>query len=578
MLKNIAIAVCLLFVFDLSAQQVNSEPVQKGYDNKNQPSGTLSDYYASAYKLYGTALRTQLYNLTKNHTVVSYGSLYTYYATTDQKPDGTIWDFYSDVPGGTPAYTYTLGTKQCGNYSKEGDCYNREHQFCEAWYGSQSSLPIYSDLYNVIPTDGYVNNRRSNYPYGQVSSATWTSTNGSKVGPNTSAGYSGVVFEPIDAYKGDIARAQFYVSTRYYTEDASWSTSNGTNKCELLSWYSSLLYKWHMQDTVSQKEIDRNNAVYGIQGKRNPFIDHPKYVAEIWFTTMTPSVVSVMCQNSTSIVIDFSRYLDSTVSVNPNNFIINNGVGSPFQVVWGVNNDISKLLLTTAQLSGATAYTLQVKNLKSINSVAMNDTTISFTTDSSLPVELSSFTGKLVNSGVKLQWQTSTELNNYRFELERKYEDNNWITLTEMMGAGNSNSPKQYFYLDKEIQFNGKYYYRLKQVDVNGNSKYFNEIEVNVNFIPAVYALENNFPNPFNPSTVIRYSLPFESNVRLSVYNSLGQVVINELSSGLKPEGTYDINFNAYSLNSGIYFYTIQANSSDGLHSFTATKKMILMK
>jgi hypothetical protein len=146
------------------------------------------------------------------------------------------------------------------------------------------------------------------------------------------------------------------------------------------------------------------------------------------------------------------------------------------------------------------------------------------------------------------------------------------------MGAGNSNSPKQYFYLDKEIQFNGKYYYRLKQVDNNGNSKYLNEIEVNVNFIPSAYTLENNFPNPFNPSTVIRYSIPFESNVRLSVYNSLGQVVVNELSSGLKPQGTYDINFNAYSLNSGIYFYTIQANSTDGNHSFTATKKMILMK
>ena len=184
-----------------------------------------------------------MYNLTKNHTVVSYSSLYTYYATTDQKTDGTIWDFYSDVPGGTPAYSYTLGTKQCGNYAKEGDCYNREHQWCEAWYGSNSSLPIYSYLFNVIPTDGYVNNRRSNYLYGQVSSATWTSTNGCKVGHYTSAGYLGVVFEPINAYKGDIARAQFYVSTRYYTEDASWSTSGGTNKCELLSWYSIRLSK-----------------------------------------------------------------------------------------------------------------------------------------------------------------------------------------------------------------------------------------------------------------------------------------------------------------------------------------------
>ena len=293
---------------------------------------------------------------------------------------------------------------------------------------------------------------------------------------------------------------------------------------------------------------------------------------------MAPSVISLKCQNSTSIVIDFSRYLDSAVAVNPNNFILNNGIGSPLQVVWGVNNDFSKVLLTTALLSGEASYTLQVKNMKSINSVAMNDTIISFTTDAALPVELNSFTGKLADREVKLQWQTSTELNNNRFELERRYENRNWILISTMNGAGTRNSLKQYFYLDKEIQFNGKYYYRLKQVDNNGESKYLNEIEVNVNFIPAVYTLENNFPNPFNPNTVIRYTLPFDSNLRLSVYNSLGQVVVNELSSGLKSAGTYDINFNAYSLTSGIYYYTIQANSTDGNHSFTSTKKMILMK
>jgi hypothetical protein len=333
-----------------------------------------------------------------------------------------------------------------------------------------------------------------------------------------------------------------------------------------------------MQDTVSQKEIDRNNAVYGIQKKRNPFIDHPEYVAEIWFTSMAPAFVNIKPQTNTSVIVDFSRYLDSAVSVNPDNFVFNNGIGSPSQVTWGVNNDISKLQFITAPLSGGTTYTLQIKNIKSINSVAMNDTTITFTTDVSLPVELSSFTGQLVNNTVKLQWQTSSEINNNRFELERKYENNNWIKISELKGAGNSNSPAQYFYLDKQFQFNGKYYYRLKQVDNSGESKYLNEIDVNVNFIPSVYTLENNFPNPFNPNTVIRYSLPFESNVKLSVYNSLGQLVVNELSSGIKPAGVYDLNFNAYSLSSGIYYYTIQANSTVGNHSFTSTKKMILIK
>ena len=195
-----------------------------------------------------------------------------------------------------------------------------------------------------------------------------------------------------------------------------------------------------------------------------------------------------------------------------------------------------------------------------------------------LPVELTSFTYKTVNSSIKLEWETATEVNNNHFEIERRDITPYWVKIGEVKGAGTSTTPNQYFFLDRQFSSNGKYYYRLKQVDNNGQPKYSNEIEVDVNFIPSIYSLENNFPNPFNPSTVIRYYLPFDSNVKLTVYNSLGQVVVNELSSGLKKAGTYDINFNAYSLNSGIYFYTIRANSTDGHHSFTSTKKMILMK
>jgi hypothetical protein len=195
-----------------------------------------------------------------------------------------------------------------------------------------------------------------------------------------------------------------------------------------------------------------------------------------------------------------------------------------------------------------------------------------------LPVELISFTYKSVNYSIKLEWETATEINNNYFEIERRNSDASWAKVGEMQGAGNSNIPSQYFFLDKQFTSNGIYYYRLKQVDYNGQLKYSNEIEVNVNFLPSVYSLENNFPNPFNPSTVIRYSLAFDSNVKLTVYNSIGQVVVSELAAGFKKAGTYDINFNAYSMNSGIYFYSIRVNSTDGKHSFTSTKKMIYMK
>ena len=386
--STVRVFLLVLILFSVSVQYLNAQTFS------SQKNSTLSvsqedknnlapraDYYANVYKLTGSALRSALHDLIKGHTVISYGNLYTTaYPTTDQKANGKIWDMYSDVPNGTPAYEYTLGTKQCGNYAKEGDCYNREHEWCENWYGSSTSAPIYSDCFNVYPTDGYVNNRRSNYTYGEVSSPTWTSSNGCKLGPNTFPGNTSVVFEPIDAYKGDFARSHFYISTRYYTEDASWISTSGTNKCELLPWYASMMYKWHTRDTVSTKELNRNNAIYALQKNRNPFIDHPEFVAEIWMPTMAPSVVSVSQYNSNALIIDFSRYLDSATAVNVSNFICDNSAGNPATIQWGVNNDVSKILISFTSLNTGTNYSLQLKNLKSINAVSMSDTTISFRT------------------------------------------------------------------------------------------------------------------------------------------------------------------------------------------------------
>ncbi len=125
---------------------------------------------------------------------------------------------YSDNPGGTVPYTYNLtDADQCGNYGGEGDCYNREHSWPKSW--SDEDAPMYSDLFHLYPTDGYVNGRRSNYPFGDVGSASWTSMNGSKVGSCSYPGYSGTVFEPIYEYKGDFARSYFYMTVRYYNED-----------------------------------------------------------------------------------------------------------------------------------------------------------------------------------------------------------------------------------------------------------------------------------------------------------------------------------------------------------------------
>ena len=240
-------------------------------------------YYNNATNKTGEELRAALHNIIKNNDEhASYSGLWNLYQYTDIRTGTTdkIWDIYSDVPDGTPPYIFTFSTSQCGNYSNEGDCYNREHLWAQSWTNNDDTEK--TDLHHVFPTDGKVNGVRSDYAFGEVSSPEWTSRNGSKKGPNTVSGFTGTVFEPIDAYKGDIARAMMYVSVRYYGEDSKWGNSDMTTKSVIKDWAIAMLLRWHEQDPVSQKEIDRNNAVYTRQGNRNPFIDNPDYAEMIW--------------------------------------------------------------------------------------------------------------------------------------------------------------------------------------------------------------------------------------------------------------------------------------------------------
>ena len=250
-------------------------------------------YYASAENKSGEELRTALYNIIKTHTSVSYNDLWQSFYTTDVRPDnGKVWDMYSDRPGGTPAYYFTFGSDQCGNYSGEGDCYNREHSVPKSWFGG-SVAPMYTDLFHLIPTDGYVNSKRSNLPIGKVTSATWTSTNGSKVGTSNISGYSGQVFEPIDSFKGDFARIYFYMATCYKDKNLGIETQSNFTGGDLKPWAKTLLLQWAAMDPVSQKEIDRNNAVWQIQHNRNPFIDYPELAEKVFGSDASPFTTSI---------------------------------------------------------------------------------------------------------------------------------------------------------------------------------------------------------------------------------------------------------------------------------------------
>ncbi|PKG64369.1 MULTISPECIES: endonuclease [Pseudoalteromonas] len=255
---------------------------------------TPTGYYVTAQGLSGYALKTELYNIIKDHNAQGYSAIWNFYDSSARdtyfENDNSILDMYSEKPNGSDSYNYAAVSDQCGNYSGEGGCYNREHSFPKSWFGGTIE-PMNSDVHHIYATDGYVNSKRSNFPFGEVASASFTSTNGSKLGSAASSlNYSGTVFEPIDEFKGDFARAYFYMATRYENVIGTWQTKttssnavlNGSSNKVFESWVVAMLLNWHNSDPVSQMELDRNQAAFEFQGNRNPYIDHPEFVEMIW--------------------------------------------------------------------------------------------------------------------------------------------------------------------------------------------------------------------------------------------------------------------------------------------------------
>lgn len=269
----------------------------------NMLAQNLSGYYSKANGKKGAALKTALGEIISSGVnTISYDGLWEAYKTTDLRPDGKIWDMYSNKTNFDPDKGHS------GNYHGEGDVYNREHSFPKSWFNE--GKPMYSDLVHVVPTDGYVNNRRSNYPFGEVSSVTYQSNGGySKVGScDSKIGYSGTVFEPNDEYKGDFARIYFYMATRYEGQISSWSSPMlaGNKYPAYKDWAIKMLLRWAAEDPVSQKEIGRNRGIYELQKTRNPYVDYPGLEQYVWGTHV-------------DVPVDFSNYKkpDGTIPDNP---------------------------------------------------------------------------------------------------------------------------------------------------------------------------------------------------------------------------------------------------------------------
>ncbi len=196
-----------------------------------------------------------------------------------------------------------------------------------------------------------------------------------------------------------------------------------------------------------------------------------------------------------------------------------------------------------------------------------------FTEEVPLPVELSAFSAKVLGNQINLKWETKTETNNYGFEIERKNSDGtpleNWDKIGFLPGYGNSNTPKNYSFIDKNPVGGSKFIYRLKQMDVNGKFNYSDEVEIEL--LPDKFTLYQNYPNPFNPTTNINVAVPIAGKVNLTVFNILGEKV-KEIFSGFLEMGIHSFQFNGEDLAAGIYMYRLHADN------FTQVKKMQLIK
>lgn len=191
-----------------------------------------------------------------------------------------------------------------------------------------------------------------------------------------------------------------------------------------------------------------------------------------------------------------------------------------------------------------------------------------------VPVELISFNATVDNDVVNLSWETATELNNQGFEVQKRYEHTGYISVGFVEGHGTTTEKQNYSFQERNLQ-EGKIFYRLRQIDFDGTFDYSNEIEVVVN-LPVEFKLQQNYPNPFNPSTKIAFSIPSDSKVVISLYNIIGQKVM-DITNKEYQTGRHEIVFNGNGLTSGTYIYKITVNSNSG-ESYSAIRKMVLIK
>ncbi|MDZ4668885.1 MAG: endonuclease [bacterium] len=544
---------------------------------------------ASYYNTIGTSatgntLKTALYNKILGHTVTSYGSgssgLWATYSTTDPFYNGKVWDIYSTKLDASSPYEFTFSTNQCGSYSVEGDCYNREHSFPQSWFAQAS--PMVSDMFHIYPTDGKVNGMRNNYPFGEVSTPTFTSLQGSKLGANITPGYTAVTFEPINDYKGDLARSYFYMATRYHNLIASWQNNGNAN--DVLdgtafpaydAWFLNLLVKWHNQDPPTAKEINRNNAIYGYQNNRNPFVDSPQYVNRIWGLasslepTLAPSAFAIKSNTTTTAILTWKSGngqrrlvlaragapvnavpLDSFTYIGNNtfglgtqlgvgNYVVYNGMGSSIEIN-GLNPSLAYHFLVVEYNGYGAASNY-------LSSAALASGAIS------VPVTWLNFEANLISQEqVNLHWKTTQEKNNAYFLVERNV-GKAYVEIGKVAATKKQSAVNRYAFSDLSIGaenvLDAVIQYRLKQVDIDGHYTYSKEIFVT---LAQEYPIEINVVNPIG-NGLMMLCKQADTPVEIKVMDASGKLIF-ETKTNLNHETFIPLNME---LSTGLYFLHI---------------------
>ncbi|MBO9691217.1 endonuclease [Chryseobacterium sp.] len=344
-------------------------------------------YYDGTAGLTGYALKSKLHDIISEKMINwHYDDLKVLYGQTDldkyydHDASNTqyLLDIYSEIPSGPDSYEYTVDQIIAGA-SVEGMGYNREHMMPQSTFSTSSSIsdyPMYSDLNFIIPVDAYINQRRSNYPYGVGNTTNhYIFSNTSRISnaaiPNYP--YTGRVYEPINEFKGDIARSLLYFAVRYEGKLGSFNTAyttsanltpatdqcplDGTEERAIDLPYVAMLKQWSAMDPVSQREIDRNNTIYTLQKNRNPFIDHPEWIDMIW--SETPDNIAPAAPGSLASTQQNAYFINLNWTASPDSDILGyrvymNGSTTPVAVTKGTSISID-------HLSPSTTYTFTVK-------------------------------------------------------------------------------------------------------------------------------------------------------------------------------------------------------------------------